>query len=238
MGKRIFILLAVLLLLSPMSLLGETSDSSNEDLSADELFEKAQDEPTASGKLDLYINGYETYPEDGRFEEGIQRSVGYVLDWARIKHNNGDYATAIDRYNAILNAPGVNDTLVAQTEKHLTNANEEQPVPQANALYKEATNKSTVSGIFNAFVKGYNWYPNDDRFVDGLKESEEQLFNWALAQHNNGRYDTAIDRYNMILNAPIADNKLLNRVKEQLEAAKNGNRQSDAIYQEAQEEPT
>ncbi|ENH98076.1 mannosyl-glycoprotein endo-beta-N-acetylglucosaminidase, partial [Gracilibacillus halophilus YIM-C55.5] len=150
----------------------------------------------------------------------------------------GDYATAIARYNAILNAPGVNDALVAQTEKHLARAEEEKSVPKADAIYEEATTNNTVSGIFNAYLKGYNWYPNDNRFVEGLKNSEEQLFDWAVRQHHNARYSTAIKRYEMIINAPIAEEDLLNRVNRKMEQAQNEERPADVIYQLAQEEPT
>mgnify|MGYP005848611935 CR=1 FL=1 len=52
----------------------------SEEKSSDELYTQAQSEPTASGKLDLYSEGYETYPDDDRFKEGLQTSVQALLD--------------------------------------------------------------------------------------------------------------------------------------------------------------
>ena len=205
---------------------------------ADVIYQQAREERTASGKVALYIEGYETYPTDDRFKAGIQESVQALLDWAKKKQNNGDFSTAIDRYQYILNAAGVNKTVQNQTEKYLTRAEAGKTVPLADELYQKATKGTTVSGIFLTYVEGHNLYPMDTRFTTGIQTSGQALFEWAISQHDNERYDTAIDRYDLLLEVAVLNTSLQGKVENRLSDAKIEKRPADVIYQQAREERT
>uniref|UniRef100_UPI0018E56E40 hypothetical protein n=1 Tax=Paraliobacillus zengyii TaxID=2213194 RepID=UPI0018E56E40 len=215
-----------------------TSTMESSELSADDLIIQAQSEVTASGKLALYSEGYQKYPDDIRFKEGIQQSAQSLLDWAKKKQNSGDFISAIDRYQYILSISGLNETLQNQTEKYLKSAEEENKIPLADSLFEQAINGTTVSGIFHTFVEGYNWYPTDTRFTDGIQSSGQALFDWATRQHDNERYETAIDRYEVLLEVAVLNDSLRAKVEQRLVDAQNGKRSADILYEEARTERT
>jgi len=206
--------------------------------SADSLFALAQKETSASGKLDLFLKGYESYPEDTRFLDGIQSSAEGLLSWARGQHNKGNYATAIDRYTRIIQTPSIKETIREITEKHLAYAEAKKAVPTADSLYKKATSLTTVSGIFESYVEGFSWYPEDARFQKGLQSSAQSLFDWAKAKHDQGEYEKAIVRYDMILAESAISSSLKNDVEARLADAKISKRSADIIYQAAVKDTT
>ncbi|HWJ76916.1 MAG TPA: N-acetylmuramoyl-L-alanine amidase [Niallia sp.] len=206
--------------------------------SADSLFTLAQKETSASGKLDLFLKGYELYPKDTRFLNGIQSSADGLLSWARNQHNKGNYATAIDRYTRIIRTPSINETIKKITEKHLAYAEARKAVPTADSLYKKATSLTTVSGIFESYVEGLSWYPEDARFQKGLQSSAQSLFDWAKSKHDQGEYEKAIVRYDMILVESAISSSLKKDVEARLADAKIGKRSANSIYQAAIKDTT
>ncbi|MED4019167.1 hypothetical protein, partial [Sutcliffiella cohnii] len=84
---------------------------------------------------ELFIEGYEKYPNDSRFIDGIQSSAQSLLTWARRQHNQQQFTTAIDRYERILRAPLLNSTIQKSTEKHLSFAKSKKVIPSADSLY-------------------------------------------------------------------------------------------------------
>ncbi|WBL14545.1 N-acetylmuramoyl-L-alanine amidase [Sutcliffiella sp. NC1] len=212
-----------------------TNDTTNEiidnHLTSDEMYLIAVNENSASKKLELFIEGYEKFPNDSRFVDGIQSSAQSLLTWARRQHNQMQFSTAIDRYERILLAPQLNSTIQKSTEKHLTYANNNKSVPSAEDLSSNASKQTTVSGIFTSYVDAYEWYPEDGRFQQGLQSSAQNLYNWAVRQHDSGNFSTAITRYETILSVNGINQTLIGSVNSSLADAKIGKRSANIILE-------
>ncbi|MED4018980.1 N-acetylglucosaminidase, partial [Sutcliffiella cohnii] len=170
--------------------------------SAQQQFEYASSQTSASHLLAAFIEGYILYPQDDRFIEGINSSAVSLLNWATNQHRNGNYSTAADRYERILSAPEVRSDILLEAEIKQSYAAKSQQIPSANQMFNEAESNNSATGKFTLFINGYVLYPSDERFIYGLNISALNLLNWAKIQHENRKFDTAIDRYNRILNAP------------------------------------
>ncbi|MFD2658199.1 N-acetylmuramoyl-L-alanine amidase family protein [Gracilibacillus thailandensis] len=207
-------------------------------LTADKLYEQAKNERSATSKVKLFEQGYQQYPNDDRFEHGLQDSVLNLLDWASKKQNNGKYEIAKDRYQTILGTNGVKSDIVELTKKYLEQANTLNKIPLQSNLENKIQQETTVSGIFDAYLEAYKWYPYDDQIINGFFKSQKALFNWAKNQHDQARYDTAESRYNKLLAAPIINNEIEDQVKQRLADTQSGKRPSDVIYDMAKQEKT
>ncbi|UJW59224.1 S8 family peptidase [Bacillus sp. A116_S68] len=204
---------------------------------ADVIYNLAKTESRASHKLQLYKEGYEFYPNDPRFEEGLNKSVESLLVWARGQHYKKNYNTAIDRYNRILEVTILNETMRSSVEKHLNYAQEKKVLPVTEQLLATAESQFQVSKIFESYLEGYRWFPDDKRFEEGLKRSTQMLFNWAKQQHNNGNFDTAITRYQRLLESPLLSGSLKEEVEKWHTNAQARRRDADVIYDLAETEP-
>ncbi|WP_169835642.1 N-acetylglucosaminidase [Novibacillus thermophilus] len=207
--------------------------TSNEPKTANEWLEYAASQPDSSSRLKAYIEGHKLYPNDSRFIEGINKSARSLLNWASEKHQEGDYETAIDRYNLILSAPALDSKIKRETEIKLKYAEEGKDIPTANSLYNRAQNKPYSSDRLSIFIEGYVLYPNDSRFIEGINKSARSLLNWASEKHQEGDYETAIDRYNLILSAPALDSKIKQEAEYNLNYAKQGKRTVELYYKYA-----
>ncbi|WP_163580510.1 N-acetylmuramoyl-L-alanine amidase family protein [Gracilibacillus saliphilus] len=207
-------------------------------LTADELYEQAKNERSATSKVKLFEQGYQQYPNDGRFEQGLQDSVLNLLGWASRKQNNGEYEIAKDRYQTILGTNGVKSDIIELTKKYLEQANALNKIPLQSNLENKIQQETTVSGIFDAYLEAYKWYPYDDQILNGFFKSQKALFNWAKNQHDKARYETAESRYNKLLAAPILNKEIEDQVKQRLADTQSGKRPSDVIYEMVEQERT
>lgn len=188
---------------------------------ANVIYEYAIKETASSKRLQLYMEGHKHYSSDSRFREGINTSAKSLLNWATSQHQSGDYATAIDRYNLILSAPTLEQTIKQETDIKLAYAKAGKKIPSANQIIEMAKAQSTLSATFNLYIEGYVLYPKDNRFKDGIAESAKNLFKWAEAQHLKGEYEVARDRYQKIIDAPAVPQTLKNLARHHLTYAIN-----------------
>jgi N-acetylmuramoyl-L-alanine amidase len=196
---------------------------------ADALYEEADAQTTASGRFNAFVSGVIFYPEDSRFQEGVNTSARGLMDYAIRMHGQGNYSVASSRYQAILDAPAVDALLLREAELRKGYADKGQKIPTANQLYNEINNSTTASGQFTSSVNGYLLYPNDSRFKKAVEDSNKILLNWATTQHKNGNINTAIDRYERILNAPVIDSVTKKLTEVQLNYANRGRSLPDTI---------
>ncbi|RKL68037.1 hypothetical protein CR203_05935 [Salipaludibacillus neizhouensis] len=204
--------------------------------SADVIYTEATNERTASGKLQLYTEGLNAYPKDSRFITGVESSAQSLLSWARGKHQAGDFATAKDRYETILATSGISPLLNETTKKHLAYANDKKSIPSANTLLDEANKQTKASALFTHFHSALTWYPTDSRFQKGLNTAAKNLLSWAESQHDQGKFDTAKSRYQMIIDTPSVSSDITENATSLMAAAEAGKRSADAIYQSAVKE--
>ncbi|WP_218240916.1 hypothetical protein, partial [Pseudomonas sp. 2822-17] len=88
--------------------------------------------------------------------------------------------------------------------------------PTANEPYVQARSHSKSSDRFAAFVEAYEWYPKDSRIIKGINDGAIGILNWSIGEHRRERYDTAIDRYEYILSAPVLDKSIKEETNELL----------------------
>uniref|UniRef100_UPI001300449F N-acetylglucosaminidase n=1 Tax=Paraliobacillus zengyii TaxID=2213194 RepID=UPI001300449F len=150
------------------------------------------------------------YPNDTRFIDGINEGAQLLLTWATKQHQNSQYATAIDRYDHILDAPGVDSTIKKETEIKRSYAVKGGGIPSADWLYNQAVANTTASGQFDLFERGYTLYPEDQRFLSGFNSSALNLFIWAIDQHESRRFEVAIQRYDKLLESPYVSESIKN----------------------------
>lgn len=77
----------------------------------------------------------------------------------------------------------------------------------ADSMYNNAKDISSSSQRLDAFIEGYNVYPDDERFTIGINESATSLLRWA----ENQGYNTAVNRAEMVLDAPKVNDSIRDR---------------------------
>jgi mannosyl-glycoprotein endo-beta-N-acetylglucosaminidase len=189
---------------------------------ADALYEEADAQTTASGRFNAFVSGVIFYPEDSRFQEGVNTSARGLMDYAIRMHGQGNYSVASSRYQAILDASGVDALLLKEAELRKGYADKGQKIPTANQLYNQAVANSTATGRFNLFVEGYIFYPNDQRFINGVNTSGLDLFNFATRLHERKDFSGAIQRYQLLISSPGVPSYLVESAKRNLADAEDG----------------
>lgn len=198
---------------------------------ADELYKSAMSIQTASGRFDAFIKAYnEVVPKNDRLKKGIEESAQQLFNYAKKQHQNGNFSTAIDRYKTILDEPLVPQEIKETVRIYLEFAKNSKKIPSANNLYNQAVKENRASYKLDLFIEGYELYPNDSRFVKGIRDSAESLLKWAINKHHAGEFEVAINRYQSIINAPKVLSKTKNEANKKLAEAEIGKRPAGVIY--------
>ncbi|MDX5474073.1 MAG: glucosaminidase domain-containing protein [Bacillaceae bacterium] len=180
----------------------------------------AQSHKSSSVRLSLFIEGYSLFPQDKRITDGINTSANSLLIWASAQHRSGEFTTAVDRYERILNAPVLDEVMRLETEHKLSYAKQKKALSTSDQWYELAIGHGSSSVRLSLFNQGYNLFPNDIRFVDGINSSAFSLLTWASTQHRQNDFLTAEDRYQRILSSPILDEVIKLETEYKLELSK------------------
>ncbi|ENH98081.1 mannosyl-glycoprotein endo-beta-N-acetylglucosaminidase [Gracilibacillus halophilus YIM-C55.5] len=195
--------------------------ASKQQKSPNQLLELAQSSNYASEIVDLYHKGYQLYSEDTRFQDGLRNAAENLLDWSTRKHIDGNIEIAKQRYEKINALPVLTDVLKKELRLKLDYANDNRSLPTASDIIKKAKNLSKASDIVNTYQEGYQLYPDNTDIVNGLQEGVHSLLSWAEGQHKLKHYNTAVDRYEKIINTPALENDVKQKVENNLAYAKN-----------------
>ncbi|ADU31882.1 N-acetylglucosaminidase [Evansella cellulosilytica] len=198
---------------------------------ADEWLDYARREPNSSSQLTAYIQGYNLYPEDTRFTDGINDRAKSLLNYASNQHQLGHFQSAISRYNLILSAPSLHESIKYEASLKKELAEQEKKFPNADDLVRTARNQSNSSAQLTAYIEGYYYYPRDSRFKDGINDRATSLINFARGQHEAGNFASALIRYDLILSAPVLDENIKNEVVSLREFAVQGKQYKTADQQ-------
>ncbi|MCZ0703690.1 hypothetical protein J2T56_001846 [Natronobacillus azotifigens] len=188
--------------------------------SAINLLSLASNEPHSSSRIKILNKGLYLYPEDHRFIVNINNSVESLLRWATDQHQTNDFDTAIDRYNLISEISVLDDLISKQVELKLSYANKQIKLPSENDILRRGRNENHSSKKIEILTEGYYLYPNSSRIYEELNQSADSLLNWAITQHQNRNFKTAIDRYELILETPQIKASTKDRVRNYLNLAK------------------
>ncbi|WP_078555855.1 M14 family metallopeptidase [Bacillus alkalicellulosilyticus] len=206
----------------------------------DLLYDIAMSQSASSARLELLIEGYHMYPDDKRFEQGILTNIRSLLNWTVRQHADGRYDVAIGRYEFILSSPVLEKEVKEEVEIRLKYAGSGKRIPTANQFNTLAANEVTSSGRLLLYVEAYTLYPSDRRFIEGINSSASSLLRWASQQHNLERYDTAIGRYQVILQSPRLRKEIERETRIKLSYAEEGKKIPTAsqLLQRASNETT
>ncbi|MCZ0703682.1 mannosyl-glycoprotein endo-beta-N-acetylglucosaminidase [Natronobacillus azotifigens] len=188
---------------------------------ANTLHTQATKQSDSSSRLAAYVEGHVLYPADSRFKDGINDSAQSLLNWASGKHEEGDYETAIIRYNRILNAPVLDNELRTETEFKLMLAMNSKVFSSLDNILSVAKSQPNSSDRLTIYTEGNKLFPNNEEISTGIVDAAKSLLNWASGQHRENRYDVAIDRYQLILSAPQLDNSIKKETEIKLQYALN-----------------
>lgn len=205
---------------------------------ADIIYQEAKNETILSKQLELFLEGYNSYNNDTRFISGVETSSKSLFDWAKKQHQNGNYTTAIDRYNRILNISIISQELRESVTLHLEYANINQKTPTIETILNHAKKENRASYKLSLYIEGYRLYPDADTIIKGIHESAEALLRWSINKHHSGDFENAIDRYRFILSAPTLPDKIKNETNKKLAEAEMGKRPADVIYDFIKKETT
>ncbi|OIJ11710.1 hypothetical protein BKP37_14795 [Anaerobacillus alkalilacustris] len=188
------------------------------------LYDHAMKQFHFHDRLTLAIEAYNKYPNDTRFREAIDTSAQHLLNWAEAKHREGNYDMAIDRYNRILSAPTLAKNIETQAAHNRLYAQQRKLTPQL--YYDFSIGQFHFHDRIAKFTEGFQLYNLAEqiqgKFEEGLNASAQALLNWASAQHRNGNFGVAIDRYKLIINTPKVSNLIKNTAKQNLLLAEQG----------------
>ncbi|MCR1900313.1 tetratricopeptide repeat protein, partial [Irregularibacter muris] len=210
----------------------ETAQKNKALAQADKMYTQAQNSPYASEKFNLYIQGYELYPNDNRFKEGISSSAINMLNLGKNYHKQGNFDTAIGYYNAILNAPAVPKETIDMVNRYQELAKSKEILLTENELYNKANNSPYASEKFNLYIKGYELYPNDSRFKEGVASSAVSILNLGKKYHNQGNFDAAVNYYDRIIDVDSVPKEIRETAQKNKALA-----QADKMYTQAQNSP-
>ncbi|WP_051556385.1 M14 family zinc carboxypeptidase [Alkalihalobacterium bogoriense] len=176
---------------------------------------------TSLKRLTHFQEGLFLYPKDKRFETGINKSAKTLLSTARKQHIDGKFTTAVNRFETILLSETVlHPHVLFEAQYRLQFAKDQKQIPTANKLVEDAKKQSSSSKRLEHYSNGHILYPNDKRFRSGINESARTLLSWASKQHQQGKYNTAKNRYNLILDSPVLSAKIKRETEARLVYAK------------------
>lgn len=179
-------------------------------------------------RLSMSIEGYKKYPTDNRFQNAINHSAQALLSWTLVRHREGDYEIAIDRYKHILSAPVLNSSIKGTAEKNIGYAKNNLRPP--NMYYDMAMSQVHYTDRLAMSVEGYRLYPEDPIFRKAINNSGRTLLNWTLVKHREGEYELSVDRYTRILSSPALDSALESDTRYYLEYASKNKRTPQQFY--------
>ncbi|WP_198671323.1 M14 family metallocarboxypeptidase, partial [Paraliobacillus sp. X-1268] len=125
-----------------------------------------------------------------------------LLDWATSEHQKGNIGTANLRYDWILEAPSLNDSIKEETERKHAYSIKGVRLPTVAEFVTSANNQPNSSSTVYKYVEGYELYPGNEQLRTGINQSIRSLLLWVNGQHQKGNIGTARTRYELILESP------------------------------------
>ncbi|NIK11822.1 M14 family zinc carboxypeptidase [Alkalibacillus almallahensis] len=204
--------------------------ASQDQRTPDQQYNLAKNSKTASRMLELYSTGYELYSEDDRFEEGVIQASRNLLNWATGQHQEGDIETARNRYETILDAPVLSEETEKETTKKLEYAQNGEILPTVQDFEKDFNDTNIASQQLEIAIEAYVLYPKSEVVNQILETSQSNLLDWATDQHQEGKIETARNRYEKVLDSPIVSELVKSEAENKLEYAKDNQKLPEEKY--------
>ncbi|MGP4038853.1 M14 family metallopeptidase [Gracilibacillus sp. D59] len=176
----------------------------------------------ATASFELALEGFILYPNSQSMQIAVQNTQLDLLEWATKKHQQGDINTAINRYQLIKNSPNLSKNLKVELEKKIEYAENEKKLPTVKEFIRHINDTSKATKRFELSFEAYVLYPRNSETENELYNSQLVLLDWATKKHQQGNYNLAKDRYNLILSSPTLKKTTKSEVNTKLKYANNG----------------
>lgn len=163
-------------------------------------------------RLALSVEGYSIYNRDKRFEEAINNSADKLLIWSKQKHKNHEFEIAIDRYEQILAAHSLHKSLETEVKTLKGYADQNKLTP--DMYYEYAIRNIHYHERLILLIEGSKMYPSDTRYEGAINVTARALLAWTKPKHNEGQFELAVDRYNLLLKAPKLQTAVIKEIIE------------------------
>jgi|GEM_PF-3059583 len=183
-----------------LSIQVESIHSENADKSADEMYAFATVQVNATSMYNAYLAGRVAYPEDTRFQTGLRESTKTLLNWSQNQHNNGNFNTAINRYQLILQNEELHSTEVrGAVNESLNLAQAGTTITRVAAVITENKNTNSATTLFTNYLGKYELYQWNEEYRKNTVSATENLLGWSERNHNRGNFSVAAERYETII---------------------------------------
>ena len=168
--------------------------------SADELYAHAKEQVNATSMYNAYLDGITSYPDDSRFQKGLEESAAVLMNWAQNQHNNENYGTAINRYSLILeNSKHHSERIIQAATNSRELAEQRVRIHRVGNRIQRNEELTSATTRFRSYVEEYSIYQWNRSYEDHLKRATENLLGWSERNHNRGNFTVAAERYQEII---------------------------------------
>ncbi|GEK91049.1 SH3 domain-containing protein [Alkalibacterium kapii] len=180
---------------------------------ADELYNTSINSGSVTEAWYTAVEGYNTYPDDNRFEYAIEKAAVRSLNYADSLEERNDLASALAYYDRTLDSPWLTTTLRNRAETSKTRVSRAIEETDKEALYQASVSSGSVSTAWYKALEGYNKYPGDARFKDAIEKAGVRSLNYADSLEDKGNLDGALAYYGRTLESPWLTSALKDRAE-------------------------
>ncbi|MGO1371973.1 MAG: N-acetylglucosaminidase [Senegalia sp. (in: firmicutes)] len=145
----------------------------------EEILELGSKEYTASGKKEIYMEGYELYPGDEQIKKRLVDTALGLLKLGRNYHSSGNFNIAISYYNDILNISMIPDSVKTEVNLALSLA-QRKIVLNSNNFYMTEYNISLRESLNKQLSLG-GAYPRTDLLKYANTNIPKDKYGWYAA---------------------------------------------------------
>ncbi|NBG88883.1 N-acetylglucosaminidase [Isachenkonia alkalipeptolytica] len=168
---------------------------------ADRQFQYADGQTNVSSRFQAFVDSYNAYPADSRFQEGLEESARSLINWSQNQHNNENFSTAINRYNRLIDAEEIIDEKIINAAKaSKERAERGQGIERVRDRMATIEENGGATSMFTGYTEDFFIYQWHEEYVSNMVDAAENLLGWSERQHNRKNFSTAIARYETIIN--------------------------------------
>ncbi|SDD40151.1 hypothetical protein SAMN04488013_1301, partial [Marinilactibacillus psychrotolerans] len=152
-------------------------------LTADELYKSTVNAKTATEAWVSAIEFKESYPEDKRISDALNRAADRVLALGQSYHRSGKLSSAITLYKNLINEPMVSSAVRDSSTKLMTLAENGKNMPYSSSLYKQTINANTASEAWSKALEFKEYYPTDSRLSTAMNKASDRVLALGQSYH-------------------------------------------------------
>ncbi|MCM0647443.1 N-acetylglucosaminidase [Clostridium swellfunianum] len=173
--------------------------------------------------LKLLVEANANYPQDVRFINGINKESKTIIEWSIGSHNNKNFEGAIYGYDTILGTSSAHTSIKDFAKRQKVQAQTSKLPISANEYYALTTKYDSYQpyAALTILSEAIVGYPNDKRFINGVNERTNTIFEWSQGSHSNRHFDTSIYGYQTVINTLEASSELKSKAEIFMSYAKN-----------------